>query len=149
MLIVADRTQAMLQSGELTPSMPRAGRRRTRLTIDTLNLMVQQSPEELDAVFAALADPTRRAIVQRLTVGEASVSELSEPFAMTLTAVAKHLRVLSDAGLVEHRKEGRVRHCRLAPGPLLDLHVWLGQYARFWEGQLDSLAAHVGGPAQD
>lgn len=111
--------------------------------------MVQQSSNELDAVFAALADPTRRAIVQRLANGEASVSELSEPFAMTLTAVAKHLRVLSDAGLVEHRKQGRVRHCRLAADPLRDAHAWLGEYGRFWEGQLDSLAAHVGGPVRD
>jgi DNA-binding transcriptional ArsR family regulator len=100
-------------------------------------------------VFAALADPTRRAIVQRLTAGEASVSELSEPFAMTLTAVAKHLRVLADAGLVQHRKHGRVRTVRLASEPLRDAHAWLGEYARFWEGQLDSLAAHLGGPARD
>ena len=111
--------------------------------------MVQQLRDDLDAVFAALADPTRRAIVQRLAGGEASVSELSEPFAMTLTAVAKHLRVLSDAGLVEQRKEGRVRRCRLAAGPLRDAHAWLGEYGRFWEGQLDSLAAHVGGAARD
>jgi DNA-binding transcriptional ArsR family regulator len=68
---------------------------------------------------------------------------------MTLTAVAKHLQVLSAAGLVEHRKVGRVRHCRLAAGPLREAHAWLGEYGAFWEGQLDSLAAHVGGPAQD
>jgi DNA-binding transcriptional ArsR family regulator len=111
--------------------------------------MVHRSPVALDAVFAALADPTRRAIVRRLAAGEASVSELSEPFAMTLTAVAKHLRVLADAGIVEQRKEGRVRRCRLAPAPLRDAHDWLGEYGRFWEGQFDSLAAHVGGPARD
>jgi DNA-binding transcriptional ArsR family regulator len=111
--------------------------------------MVQRSPVALDAVFAALADPTRRAIVRRLAAGEASVSELSEPFAMTLTAVAKHLRVLANAGIVEQRKEGRVRHCRLAAAPLRAAHDWLGEYGRFWEGRLDSLAAHVGGPARD
>ena len=111
--------------------------------------MVQQAADELDAVFSALSDPTRRAIVQRLAAGEATVSQLSEPFAMTLTAVAKHLQVLSDAGLVEHRKEGRVRHCRLTAGPLREVHAWVGEYGRFWEGQLDSLAAHVSGPARD
>jgi DNA-binding transcriptional ArsR family regulator len=114
-----------------------------------VNPMVQHAPASLDAVFAALSDPTRRALVERLTTGEASVTELSEPFAMTLTAVAKHLRVLSDAGIVEHRKEGRVRTCKLAAGPLLEAHAWLGEYGRFWEGQFDSLAAHLGGPAQD
>jgi len=100
-------------------------------------------------VFAALADPTRRAIVTRLAQGEASVSELTEPFAMTMTAVAKHLRVLSHAGIVEHRKEGRVRRCRLAGGALGQAHSWLGEYGRFWDGQMDSLAAHIGGPARD
>jgi DNA-binding transcriptional ArsR family regulator len=84
-----------------------------------------------------------------LAEGEASVSELTEPFAMTMTAVAKHLQVLSDAGIVEQRKEGRVRRCRLAPEALRDAHSWLGEYGRFWQGQLDSLAAHVGGPARD
>jgi DNA-binding transcriptional ArsR family regulator len=108
--------------------------------------MVQQ---ELDAVFAALADPTRRAIVRRLAAGEASVSELAEPFEMSLTAVAKHLRVLADAGLMEHRKEGRARRCRLAAAPLRDAHDWLGEYGPFWSGQFDSLAAHLGGPAHD
>jgi DNA-binding transcriptional ArsR family regulator len=111
--------------------------------------MVQRQPGELDSVFAALADPTRRAIVRRLAVGEASVSELSEPFAMTLTAVAKHLRVLADAGIVEQHKQGRVRRCRLTAEPLREAHAWLDEYGRFWEGQLDSLAAHVGGPARD
>ena len=100
-------------------------------------------------MFAALADPTRRAIVARLAQGEASVSELTEPFAMTMTAVAKHRRVLSQAGIVEHRKEGRVRRCRLAPEALREAHSWLGEYGRFWEGQLDSVAAHVGGPARN
>ena len=108
--------------------------------------MVQQS---LDAVFGALADPTRRAIVARLAHGEASVSQLSEPFEMSLPAVAKHLRVLAAAGLIEQRKEGRTRWCRLAPAPLRDVEDWVAGYRRFWEGQLDSLAAHVHGPARD
>jgi DNA-binding transcriptional ArsR family regulator len=108
--------------------------------------MVQQS---LDAVFGALADPTRRAIVARLAEGEASVSQLSEPFEMSLPAVAKHLRVLSEAGLVEQRKEGRTRWCRLVALPLRDVRDWVSDYSGFWEGQLDSLAAHVHGPASD
>jgi DNA-binding transcriptional ArsR family regulator len=108
--------------------------------------MVQQ---QLDAVFGALADPTRRAIVARLADGEASVTQLSEPFDMSLPAVAKHLRVLADAGLIEQRKEGRTRWCRLAPEPLRLLQDWVGDYSRFWEGQFDQLAAHVHGPASD
>ncbi len=112
-------------------------------------VQLESSSKELDAVFAALAAPTRRAIVRRLAAGEASVSELSAPFDMTLTAVAKHLGVLSRAGLVEQYKQGRVRRCRLAAGPLRDAHDWLGEYGSFWEGQLDSLAAHLGGPAAD
>jgi DNA-binding transcriptional ArsR family regulator len=88
--------------------------------------------------------------VSRLAaVGEASVSELSEPFDMSLTGVAKHLGVLSRAGLVEQYKQGRVRRCRLAAAPLRDAHEWLGEYGRFWEGQMDSLAAYLGGPARD
>jgi DNA-binding transcriptional ArsR family regulator len=98
---------------------------------------LNQVVHQLDEVFAALSDPTRRAIVGRLADGEASVSELAQPFDMTLTAVAKHVTVLERAGLVEQRKEGRVRRCRLA------------EAGRFWQGQLDSLAAHLGGPARD
>jgi DNA-binding transcriptional ArsR family regulator len=109
--------------------------------------MVQQSSPSLDAVFGALADPTRRAIVARLAEGEASVSQLSQPFDMSLPAVAKHLRVLADAGLVEQRKEGRTRWCRLVALPLRDVQAWVSDYTRFWEGQLDSLAAHLHGPA--
>jgi DNA-binding transcriptional ArsR family regulator len=90
--------------------------------------MVQRERVELDAVFAALSDPTRRALVRRLAAGEASVTELSEPFDMTLTAVAKHLRVLSRAGLVEQYKQGRVRRCRLAAAPLREAHDWLSGY---------------------
>jgi DNA-binding transcriptional ArsR family regulator len=111
--------------------------------------MVQQTPASLDAVFGALADPTRRAIVARLAQGDASVTQLSQPFDMSLPAVAKHLRVLTEAGLVEQRKEGRTRWCRLAPLPLREIQDWIADYARFWDGQLDSLAAHLHGPASD
>jgi DNA-binding transcriptional ArsR family regulator len=111
--------------------------------------MVYHDPGELDGVFAALADPTRRAIVARLAKGEASVSELAEPFAMSLPAVFKHLQVLKQAGLVDDYKLGRVRRCRLTALPLQDAHRWIGEYGRFWDGQLDALAGYLSGPAED
>jgi DNA-binding transcriptional ArsR family regulator len=110
----------------------------------TLNLMVKYSPEVLDAVFSALADPTRREIVTRLADdGEASVSQLAEPFDVSLPAVTKHIRVLERAGLVEHHKQGRVRRCRLVASPLRDADDWLRRYRRFWETRLDSLSDHL------
>jgi DNA-binding transcriptional ArsR family regulator len=105
--------------------------------------MVKYAPGQLDAVFSALANPTRRAIVVRLAEGEASVSELAEPFGVSLPAVAKHLRVLERAGLLEHEKEGRVRRCRLVPAPMRVVDEWLGDYRVFWERRLDSLAGHL------
>jgi DNA-binding transcriptional ArsR family regulator len=99
------------------------------------------TPATLDAVFGALADPTRRAIVERLTEGEAATSELAEPFEASLPAVLKHLRVLEDAGLLMTRKEGRVRRCRLVPDPLGDAISWMAHYGAFWEQRLDSLEA--------
>ena len=98
---------------------------------------------ELDAVFSALADPTRRAIVDRLAAGETSVSELAEPVDMSLVAVTKHLRVLEDAGLLHHRKRGRVRYCRLSPAPLRSADDWLARYRAFWNTRLEGLAAHL------
>ena len=91
-------------------------------------------------MLAAVADPTRRALVDRLSGGNASVSELAKPLPMSMPAVMKHLRVLEGAGLVRHRKEGRVRICELRPEPLAEIDRWLAFYRRFWEGQLDSLA---------
>jgi DNA-binding transcriptional ArsR family regulator len=90
-------------------------------------------------VFGALADPTRRTIVERLTGGEATVSQLAEPFDVSLTSIAKHLRVLEDAGLVATRKEGRIRRCRLVEDPLADAISWMAGYGAFWEDRLDSL----------
>jgi DNA-binding transcriptional ArsR family regulator len=98
--------------------------------------------DPLDVVFSALADPTRRAIVSRLSEGEASVSELAEPFAVSLPAVTKHLAVLERAGLLEHHKEGRVRRCRLVAAPMQAAEDWLGTYRVFWDRRLDSLAYH-------
>jgi DNA-binding transcriptional ArsR family regulator len=99
--------------------------------------------DPLDAVFAALADPTRRAIVVRLAEGEASVSELAEPFDVSLPAVTKHLAVLERAGLLEHHKQGRVRRCRLVPARMRIADDWLSTYRVFWERRLDSLTDHL------
>jgi DNA-binding transcriptional ArsR family regulator len=99
--------------------------------------------DPLDAVFSALADPTRRAIVVRLAEGEASVSELAEPFDVSLPAVTKHLAVLERAGLLEHHKEGRVRHCGLVAAPMRVADDWLSTYRVFWEQRLDSLTDHL------
>jgi DNA-binding transcriptional ArsR family regulator len=107
--------------------------------------VVKREQRSLDAVFAALADPTRRAIVARLAGGETSVSELAAPFDMSLVAVSKHLRVLEHAGLLDQRKQGRVRYCRLAPEPLRSADDWLAGYRVFWQTRLDSLAAHFAG----
>ena len=99
-------------------------------------------PEQLDAVFAALADPTRRAILARLATGEASVQELAEPFAMSQPAISKHLKVLEDAGLVSQGQEAQRRPRRLEPKPLKEATAWLEEYRRFWERRflgLDSL----------
>lgn len=100
---------------------------------------------ELDAVFSALGDPTRRAILARLAEGETSVSDLAQPHDMSLTAVAKHLGVLESAGLLTKKKEGRVMWCRLEPDPLKDAAAWIAHYQRFWEEKLDALAAYFDG----
>jgi DNA-binding transcriptional ArsR family regulator len=93
----------------------------------------------LDSTFAAVADPTRRAILDALTRGEAPVGELAAPFDMSFQAVSKHIGVLAGAGLVEREKQGRIQLCRLAAAPLRDANEWTGDYRRFWERQLDSL----------
>lgn len=95
--------------------------------------------QRLDATFGALSDPTRRAIVERLTRGEASVGELAEPFDISLPAISKHLTVLEDAGLLVRVKEGRTRRCRLVEDPMREALAWIATYGSFWEGQLDSL----------
>jgi DNA-binding transcriptional ArsR family regulator len=97
------------------------------------------SPDRLSSTFAALADPTRRAILARLALGEVSVTELAEPFAMSLPAVSKHLKVLENAGLIARGREAQWRPCRLEAGPLKDAAAWLEEYRRFWEQSLDRL----------
>jgi DNA-binding transcriptional ArsR family regulator len=97
------------------------------------------TPQSLDATFAALADPTRRAILARLRQGEATVNELAEPFAITLPAVSKHLKVLERAGLIARGRHAQWRPCRLDPGPLKEAADWIEQYRRCWEERYDRL----------
>lgn len=97
----------------------------------------------LDATFAALSDPTRRGILQRLSVGETAVTEIARPFAMSLPAIAKHLRVLERAGLVHSSKSGRVRRVGIEAAPLRTANEWLETYRIFWESNLDSLASYL------
>lgn len=103
--------------------------------------MVQYSVshDPLSATFAALADPTRRAILARLASGETSVTELAEPFEMSLPAVSKHLKVLERAGLIARSRDAQWRPCRIAAGPLKDAAVWMEPYRRFWEQSFDRL----------
>jgi DNA-binding transcriptional ArsR family regulator len=95
----------------------------------------------LDATFAALADPTRRAILERLARGEASVMELAEPFAMTQPAISKHLKVLERAGLISRGRDAQRRPCRLEPQALAEASGWLDEYRRIWEGNYRRLDA--------
>jgi DNA-binding transcriptional ArsR family regulator len=112
---------------------------------------VRGGPARLDATFAALADPTRRAILARLASGEASVSELAEPFAMSQPAVSKHLKVLERAGLISRGRDAQRRPRRLEARPLAEASAWLEAYRQFWErrfqrldGLLDELKAKQG-----
>jgi DNA-binding transcriptional ArsR family regulator len=98
-------------------------------------------PDRLDATFAALADPTRRAILARLMLGEASVNELAEPFAMSQPAISKHLKVLEGAGLISRGRDAQRRPCRLEAAPLAQATDWLESYRRFWEGTFRRLDA--------
>ena len=102
-----------------------------------------RSPATLDATFAALSDPTRRAMVERLARGEATVGTLAEPFDVSLPAISKHLRVLERAGLVAQQKDGRSRRCRLEVGPMKQASDWIAQHVRFWDQQLDALAEYL------
>jgi len=101
------------------------------------------SADPLSQTFAALADPTRRAILARLCAGEATVSELAEPFDMSLPAVSKHLKVLERAGLIARGREAQWRPCRLDAAPLKDAAGWLERYRQFWEQSLDRLQDYL------
>jgi DNA-binding transcriptional ArsR family regulator len=101
------------------------------------------SPDRLSTTFSALADPTRRAILARLASGEASVTDLAQPFEMSLPAVSKHLKVLERAGLIARGRAAQWRPCRLEPGPLRDASDWLEHYRQFWEQSLDRLEDYL------
>jgi DNA-binding transcriptional ArsR family regulator len=110
--------------------------------------MVKYPGRTLDATFHALADPIRRAILARLEVGEASVTELAAPFRVSLPAVSKHIRVLEKAGLLARRRSGRVHSLRLVARPLRDAAAWIEQYRRFWESRFDALDRYLQETAQ-
>jgi DNA-binding transcriptional ArsR family regulator len=101
------------------------------------------SPDRLSTTFAALADPTRRAILARLTSGEASVTELAEPFDMSMPAISRHLKVLEKAGLIARSREAQWRPCRLEPAPLKDVSKWVERYRRMWEERFDGLEDYL------
>ena len=110
------------------------------LTERLFNSLVQHiMPDDLNATFSALADPTRRAILARLATGESSVTELAQPFEMSLPAISKHLKVLERAGLIARGREAQWRPCRLETRPLKDAADWLDHYRRFWEENFDRL----------
>ena len=102
-------------------------------------VLLEMPTDTLDSTFAALADPTRRAILARLSSGEATVTELAEPFEMTLPAVSKHLKVLERAGLISRGRVAQSRPCRLEAGPLRDAADWVWPYHRFWDQSCDRL----------
>ncbi|HEU4348799.1 MAG TPA: metalloregulator ArsR/SmtB family transcription factor [Actinoplanes sp.] len=99
--------------------------------------------DPISDVFAALADPTRRAILSRLADGEATAGELAAPFPVSAQAISKHLNVLERAGLITRTREAQFRRCRIAPAPLRDLAAWVGQYRRLWEERYDALGSYL------
>lgn len=103
----------------------------------------QSNDPDLDAIFGALAHPTRRALIEQLAGGSSNVSSLAEPHDISLAAVSKHLQVLSEAGLVKVEKDGRVRQCHLEAAPLSDAFGWLTRYRIFWEDRFDALEDHL------
>ena len=105
--------------------------------------MVKYEEAELDAVFAALADPTRRAVLGELDGGSLAVSELAAPHGMSLPGFLKHLRVLEEAGLIARSKEGRVVSCELAAAPMREAAAWMQRYEKFWSEKLDALARYL------
>jgi DNA-binding transcriptional ArsR family regulator len=113
------------------------------MTADLILNQMVNLPAELDSTFAALSDPTRRAILAKLSEGEQNVSTLAAPLPMSLVAVGKHLAVLEKAGLVQSRKAGRTRICALTPAPLGRAADWIDGYRRFWTARLDALASYL------
>jgi DNA-binding transcriptional ArsR family regulator len=113
------------------------------LTCRLINSLVQHMADQLSTTFAALADPTRRASLARLARGECSVTELAEPFDMSMPAVSKHLRVLERAGLIARGREAQWRPCRIEAGPLKEVADWTERYRNLWEQRLDRLDKYL------
>ncbi|MEA3190045.1 MAG: hypothetical protein QOD77_627 [Thermoplasmata archaeon] len=113
-----------------------------------VNPMVKNGGVDLDAVFAALAHPIRRAMLAQLAEGECTVGDLAAPHAVSPPAISKHLRVLEQAGLLRQTPDGRVRRCNLQAAPLSSAFGWLVQYRLFWEDALDAMARHLEKPAK-
>ena len=111
--------------------------------LNTMSALLS-TPDRLSSTFAALADPTRRAILARLASGEVSVTEIAAPFEMSLPAVSKHLKVLERAGLVARGRDAQWRPCRLSAGPLRDVADWVERYRRFWTESFDRLDEYLG-----
>ncbi len=105
--------------------------------------MVKHSPTQLDRTFAALADPTRRRILEHLAQGDRCVTDLAKPYSMSLPAVSKHLRVLEKAGLVRRRRNGRVHRLNLEAAPMKQASQWIEEYRRFWEESFDRLGEYL------
>ncbi len=101
--------------------------------------MIEQNPAQMNAVFHALGDQTRRQMLRSLAAGERTVSELAAPFTISLAAASKHIRALESAGLIQREIRGRTHICRIDPGPLASAHAWLEFYERFWTNRLDAL----------
>src|ERR1044072_9336089 len=110
-----------------------------RRLITIFNQMVELQPTQLDTIFHALGDATRRHMLRDLAAGERTVSQLADPFAMSLAAASKHVKALENAGLIRREVRGRTHFCRLEPGPLASAQQWLSFYERFWTGRLDVL----------
>lgn len=108
-----------------------------------LNHMVKCSPRLLNRTFAALADPTRRRILEHLAGGDRCVTDLARPHSMSLPAVSKHLRILENAGLVRRRRKGRVHSLKLEAAPMQQAQAWIEEYRKFWEGSLDRLDEYL------
>jgi DNA-binding transcriptional ArsR family regulator len=105
---------------------------------------MQHADDPLSATLSALSDPTRRAILARLSEGEATVNQIAEPFCISLPSISRHLKVLEGAGLISRGREAQWRPCQLEAAPLKDVDEWLGRYRRFWEASFDRLESYIG-----
>lgn len=105
--------------------------------------MVNNAEQQMDTVFTALADSTRRGMIDRLSKGPATIGELGRPFAISKPAVTKHVKMLERAGLVTRRKDGRIHHCKLNPKPMKQAEAWIETHRKFWEASLSALARYV------